>query len=59
MTDAMNKGKLLLKKFLTGIISKGMISPRILPLETNPGFIIMTRKTKGNPWTIVIQVLRV
>ena len=21
---------------------------RILPLETNPGFVIMTRKTKGN-----------
>jgi hypothetical protein len=45
--------------FLTDICSRGMISSRILPLETNPGFIITTQKTKGNPWNIVILVLRV
>jgi hypothetical protein len=33
--------------FLTDIVSMGMISSRILPLETNPGFIIMTRKKKA------------
>ena len=38
-------------------VSKGMISSSILPLETNPGFIIMTRKTKSNPWNIVILVI--
>jgi len=60
LTDSrMNTGKLLLKNFLTDIILKGMISSRIMPLETNRGFIIMTWKTKGNPWNIVIQVLRV
>jgi len=60
LTDPrMNTGKLLLKNFLTDIVSKGMISSRIMPLETNSGFIIMTRKTKGNPWNIVIHVLRV
>jgi hypothetical protein len=50
-------GKLLLKNFLTDIVLKGMISSRILPLETNTGFIITTQKTKDNPWTIVIEVL--
>jgi hypothetical protein len=58
LTDPMNTGKLLLENFLSDIVSKGMISSRLLPLETNPGFIIMTRKTKGNPWNIIIQVLR-
>ena len=60
LTDPMKEHrKLLLKNFLTDIVSKGMISSRILPLEMNPGFIIMTQKKKGNPWNIVIQVLRV
>jgi hypothetical protein len=27
-----------------------MISSRIVPLEMNLGLIIMTQKTKGNPW---------
>jgi hypothetical protein len=53
----MNTGKLLLENFLTDIVSKGMISARLMPLETNPGFIIMTQKTKGKPWNIIIQVL--
>jgi hypothetical protein len=28
-----------------------------MPLKTNPGFIIITQKSKGNPWYIAIQVL--
>jgi len=59
LTPWRNTGKLLLKNFLTNIVLKGMISSRILPLETNTGFIIRTWKTKGNPWNITIQVLRV
>ena len=42
----MNTGKLLLKNFLTNIFSKGICS-RILPLDANPGFIIMTWKKKA------------
>jgi hypothetical protein len=45
--------KTVLKNFLAGIVSKAMISSRILPLNRSPGFIIMTRKTKGNPWNVV------
>ena len=59
LTPRRNTEKLLLNNFLTDTILKGTISSRILPLETNLGFIFMTRKTKGNSWNIVIQVVRV
>jgi hypothetical protein len=59
-TDPMKKHrKTVVKNFLTDVVSKGTISSRILPMETNPGFIMMTWKTKGNPRNMISQVLRV